>query len=128
MLNEENNQTISTTLKLQETIDNWAKSHGNLNKILDAKIPHQCKKILGGDIDGAVNILKLTKPEENLLNQNDLSSDFKTRFISHSFITQTIVDKHYVSNVDGVTMCKTRLSALDPSKLNPEREYESPST
>ena len=63
LLNEEKDQVISTSVKLQNIIDNWAKSHNNLNKILDAQIPHQRQKILGGDIDGVVNSFKSAEPE-----------------------------------------------------------------
>jgi len=54
-LNKEKDQAINKTVKLQIITDNWATSHNNLNKILEAQIPHQCQKILGGDIDGAVD-------------------------------------------------------------------------
>jgi len=52
----------------------------------------------------------------------------KKRFISHSFINQSLVDKHCVTNADGITTCQTSLSAIDPSKINPEKDYSDPST
>jgi hypothetical protein len=128
-LNKEKDQAISTTVKLQTIIDNWATSHNNLNKILQAQIPHQCQKILGGDIDGAINAGNTKFENESIFQDpTKLANDFKKRFISHSFINQSLVDKHCVTNADGITTCQTSLSAIDPSKINPEKDYSDPST
>ena len=128
-LNEQKDQAINKIVKLQTIIDNWANSHNNLNKILEAQIPHQCQKILGGDIDGFVDSCKpVIENEQTFQNSKDFADDFKIRFVSHSFINQTLIDKHCVTNADGVTNCQTKLSALEPSKINPEKEYKAPST
>ena len=128
-LNKEKDQAISKTVKLQSITNNWATSHNNLNKILEAQIPHQCQKILGGDIDGAIDAGNTNfENEPPLQNPKDFANDFKKRFVSHSFINQSLVDKHCVTSADGITTCQTPLSALDPSKVNPEKEYPAPST
>lgn len=45
--------------------------------------------------------------------------DFKTRFIMRSFINQYLIDKHYTTNPQGITVCTTCLTALDPTIYNP---------
>ena len=65
-LNKEKDQAINKTVKLKIIMDNWATSHNNLNKVLEAQIPHQCQEILGGDIDGTIDSRNILTENEHL--------------------------------------------------------------
>ncbi|KAL4562224.1 hypothetical protein LXL04_034422 [Taraxacum kok-saghyz] len=82
-LNKEKDQAINKTVKLKIITDNWATSHNNLNKILEAQIPHQCQKILGGDIDGAINSHN-TVTENEYLFQNPSKGNSKKQYAAPS--------------------------------------------
>lgn len=114
--------------KRQCIMNNWAHSHHKLNKIIETKIPYQCKKILGGNIDDAVNIYKRNETEKNLSYTHDLKEYYKSRFVSHSFIKQSLIDKHYTTNSNSVTVCSTRLNALDPTIRNHTFDIPTPTT
>lgn len=64
-------------------MNNWVHSYLKLNKIIDAWIPYQCEKILGGDIDEACNIFKHIETESDFLSLNDLKENL--RACSYSF-------------------------------------------
>ena len=55
LLNIEKYRAKSVAINLQSIFKNWARSHNKLNRIIDAQIPDQCEKILGGNIDEACN-------------------------------------------------------------------------
>lgn len=86
------------------------------------------KKFLGGDIDEACNIFKHIETKSNFSSPNDLKVDFKTRFISHTLINQSLVDKHYTTNSESIIVCTTRLITLDPTSCNPILDIPSPTT
>ncbi|KAL4574212.1 hypothetical protein LXL04_021038 [Taraxacum kok-saghyz] len=57
-----------------------------------------------------------------------IMSIFSDKFVSNTFINQSIADKRYILNTDGITTCKTPLTIIDPSLINHECEHENPST
>ena len=114
--------------KLQRIINNWAHSHNKLNKILSDQIPDQCAKIIGGQIDEAVAKFEQINSEQNFPTSAELASDFKTRFVSNSFINQNLINKHCVTDPHGLTTCATRLTALDPTIRNHADKYPAPTT
>lgn len=108
---------------IQFTINNWAHSHFNTTRIINAQNPDQCKKILGGDTGDAVSLFKKIKFEQYFYNGNDLEKDFQTRFFSTYYINYTLIDKHCITDSNGNTKCISRLSAIDPSQQPPQHGY-----
>ena len=101
--------------KVQGIMNNWAHSHHKLSKIIDTQIPDQCEKILSGNIIEDVNIYKQIEIEENFPSSHDRKEYFRSRFVIHSFINQSLITKHYTTNPNGFTVCTTRITALDPT-------------
>ncbi|TLX68938.1 hypothetical protein E9993_23140, partial [Labilibacter sediminis] len=97
--------------KEQNILNHWAKSHNNLSHLLSAQIPDQCEKILGGNIDDADKLIHETKTE--FPSDDELVKDFKTKFVSNSFINQSLIDSYCVTNPEGVTECKIKITAND---------------
>lgn len=77
--------------------------------IINAQIPDHFEKILGGNIDEVVSIYNQIETEQNVSSTHDLKEDFKSWFVSHSFINQSLIDKCCTTNLDGVTVCTTHL-------------------
>ena len=62
------------------------------------------------------------------MSPSELVEDFKNRFISHSFLNQELINKHCVTNSDGITTCKSKLTEYDPSVHPPCHKYSEPTT
>ena len=127
-IHTEKDKAIEKSEKLQSIVNNWAHSHTKLNKILSDQIPEQCVKIIGGQINEAVTKFEQIKTEQNFPSSVELKTDFKTRFISSSFINQNLINKHCTTASDGTTTCTSRLTALDPSIRNHSEKYPTPTT
>ena len=127
-LHKEKDQAVLTASNIQSIINNWSHSHHKLNKIIDAQIPEQCEKILGGNIDKAVEIFKEIEKESNFPSPAELVKDFENKFVCNSFINQSLIDKHCKVNVEGKTVCTTTISAIDPTIKPYDHMYADPTT
>ena len=67
-----------TASNCESILYNWTHSHHKLNKIIEAQIPEQCEKILGGNLDKAVDLYKTVEKEPNFLSASELVEDFKS--------------------------------------------------
>ena len=103
------------------------KSHQNLNHLISIQIPDQCEKILGLDTSNSEKSFSDSEEKESL-SPSELVEDFKNRFISNSYLNQDLINKHCVTNSDGVTTCTSKLTGYDPSVHPPCHEYSEPLT
>ncbi|CAI9259927.1 unnamed protein product [Lactuca saligna] len=46
---------------------------------------------------------------------NELKDSFKNKFISNTFINQSLIDEHCVTDSNGVTECNTEITGIDPT-------------
>nr|KAJ0207840.1 hypothetical protein LSAT_V11C500261860 [Lactuca sativa] len=95
--------------------------------VLKRENTYQCKKILGGDIEGAVSLTKI-ESKETFYKVECLKEDFKSRFVNSYFINQTLSNTHFSTDSNGITKCVTKLYALDPSLQPSHNEHVLPST
>ena len=126
-LYSERDQALTRSIKFQNITETWLQSHQNLNHLISIQIPDQCEKVLGLDTKCSEKVLSDTD-ENEFLSPSELVEDFKTRFISHSFLNQELINKHCVTNSEGVTTCKSKLTGYDPSVHPPCHEYSEPTT
>lgn len=76
-------------------------------------------EIIGRNIDEEINNYKLIELEHNFCSLSDIWDDFKARFVSNSFIYQSLINENWKTNPDDVTVCTTSLTVLDPTTINP---------
>lgn len=96
--------------------------------LANAQIPYQYDKILCGNIEEVVNIYKQIETEQNFPSFHDLTEGFNSRFVSYSFIYQSLIDKHCTTSPDSVTICTTHLTTLDPIIINSTFDIPTPTT
>lgn len=96
--------------------------------LLMIKFTINVRKILGGDIEGAISLIKKVKTKQTIYNGDNLEKDFKTRFVTTYYTNQTLIDIHCTTDSNGNTKCISRVSAFDPSHQPPHHEYMLPST
>lgn len=104
--------------KLQGIVKNWVHFYYKLNKIIYAQIPYQYAKTLGRNIDDVVEIYKHVETKPNFFTPSELEEDFKSRFVSTTYINQSLIDKHCTTHPDGLTKCTTCLTTLDTTIIH----------
>lgn len=105
--------------KLQGIVNKWVLSHHKLKKIIiNAHIPDQCEKMLGDSIYVGVEIYKQIETKPNFFSHLVILKTILTRFVINTYINQTLIDKHYKTNSDRLTVFTTRLTGLDPTVKN----------
>lgn len=104
---------------MQGIVKNWVHFYYKLNKIIYAQIPYQYAKTLGRNIDDVVEIYILAETEPNFFTPSELKEDFKSRFISTTYINQPPIDKYCMTSPDSLSKCTTCLTALDSTIKNP---------
>ena len=85
-------EALEISSKCQKIISNWSNSHHNLTKLINNQIPDQCAKIIGGDLDGALEISEEDDYRPNFYDKDEPINDYSTRFVSNSYIDQTLID------------------------------------
>lgn len=85
------------------------------------------EKIIGGNLEETVNIFIHTETGPSFPTKTILFHEYKTKFVSSGFINrQDLMDKHYVTNPNRLTLCAYPLTALEPSVKPPNCEYDIP--
>nr|KAJ0217213.1 hypothetical protein LSAT_V11C300138650 [Lactuca sativa] len=102
-------------IKEQTVLHTWAKSHKNGNYIISAQIPHSCEKILGGNFAEAEKVFKSQEKESEFHSMNEMKNNFKNKFVSNSFINQSLIDEYCITNSDGITECNVEITGIDPT-------------
>nr|KAJ0200405.1 hypothetical protein LSAT_V11C600323740 [Lactuca sativa] len=102
-------------IKEQTVLHTWAKSHKNANYIISAQIPHSCEKILGGNFAEAEKVFKSQEKESEVYSMNEMKNNFKNKFVSNSFINQSLIDEYCTTNSDGITECNVEITGIDPT-------------
>nr|KAJ0200611.1 hypothetical protein LSAT_V11C600336060 [Lactuca sativa] len=46
---------------------------------------------------------------------NDMKNNFKNKFVSNSFINQSLIDEYCTINSDGITECNVEITGIDPT-------------
>lgn len=65
-----------------------------------------------------MNVYKLVEIEPKFSTLSDLKDDFKTRFVSNTYINQTLINKPYIPNTYGLIFYTTCLTTQDPTIKN----------
>nr|KAJ0186081.1 hypothetical protein LSAT_V11C900483530 [Lactuca sativa] len=102
-------------IKEQTVLHTWAKSHKNANYIISAQIPHSCEKILGGNFAEAEKVFKSQEKESKVYSMKEMKNNFKNKFVSNSFINQSLIDEYCTINSDGITECNVEITGIDPT-------------
>nr|KAJ0204922.1 hypothetical protein LSAT_V11C500296580 [Lactuca sativa] len=114
-LSAEIDDVKSLLIKEQTVLQTWAKSHKNANYIISAQIPHSCEKILGGNFAEAEKVFKSQEKESEVYSMNEMKNNFKNKFVSNSFINQSLIDEYCTINSDGITECNVEITGIDPT-------------
>nr|KAJ0216892.1 hypothetical protein LSAT_V11C300128750 [Lactuca sativa] len=102
-------------IKEQTVLHTWAKSHKNANYIISAQIPHSCEKILGGNFAEAEKVFESQEKESEVYSMKEMKNNFKNKFVSNSFINQSLIDEYCTINSDGITECNVEITGIDPT-------------
>ncbi|CAI9293862.1 unnamed protein product [Lactuca saligna] len=46
---------------------------------------------------------------------NEMKNNFKNKFVSNSFINQSLIDEYYITNSDGITECNVEITGIHPT-------------
>nr|KAJ0205187.1 hypothetical protein LSAT_V11C500233880 [Lactuca sativa] len=46
---------------------------------------------------------------------NEMKNNFKNKFVSNSFINQSLIDEYCITNSDGITECNVEITGIDPT-------------